>query len=561
MSGEYVSLYRQTLEERQRQYDAALAAGTFTPFLYPWDTLPALYLFLGVFITPRLPPRVARITQYATFLIVLIHGGYVISQRRTQWFAGGYGIGLSSAWGIIMSGAVLVCNDISRDFQRLETRPAYTGENGHASPDGSTIRSTGTSPPAGLDLTKRKVGSIYAATETKQIPSASPDMPGTQPYSLVWQAFPFHSSSYHIFEWTVDLMTSFRGAGWRHRINTLPPVDVPLPSKSASSESGKSKPTSIPDQNLRTLRSRAVKDFITCYMLLDLLKTTMITDPYFLGLGSITSPTPWHWLKVLNTFVPIATKVVRLLLAMSGVIVALTAIFSLSPLFFATILPAVIDIQRVTRAPLQEPWLYPPYWYPLSTSVARTGLAGFWGKFWHQMFRFGVSEPSRVLIKKSDLDPRGVPARLLQLLVAFGLSGSIHALGSYTSFSVQQSRPVTGPFLFFLLQGLGSFLHTAAVKLLHKSLTWTKDLPRVIGQAVNVVVVVVWLYFTGPLLADDFARCGIWLFEPVPISPLRALGFGPGGKDESWWTWYQDGFQWLGWWRGKSWWQSALAIY
>jgi hypothetical protein len=147
------------------------------------------------------------------------------------------------------------------------------------------------------------------------------------------------------------------------------------------------------------------------------------------------------------------------------------------------------------------------------------------------------------------------------LLIAFSLSGSIHALGSYTSFSVQQSRPLSGPFLFFLMQGLGSFLHTAAVRLLHNNLKWTKILPQIIGQAANVVVVVVWLYFTGPLLADDFARCGIWLFEPVPISPLRAMGFGPGGKDESWWTWYQDGFQWLGWWRGKRWWQSALAIY
>ena len=127
----------------------------------------------------------------------------------------------------------------------------------------------------------------------------------------------------------------------------------------------------------------------------------MITDPYFLGVALAESPTPWHWLARINQAVPFATQVVRLTLSMAGVLVSLTYIFSLSPLFFATILPSIIDISKITKAPLLEPTLYPPYWYPLTTSVMSTGLAGFWGKFWHQMFRFGISEPSRVLIKEA----------------------------------------------------------------------------------------------------------------------------------------------------------------
>jgi len=297
------------------------------------------------------------------------------------------------------------------------------------------------------------------------------------------------------------------------------------------------------------------------YLLLDFLKTIMITDPYFLGIASSETPTPWHWLAHLNESIPIATQVVRLFLSMAAVIAALTFIFSLSPLFFATILPSIVDISKITKAPLPEPNLYPPYWYPLTTSVLATGLAGFWGKFWHQMFRWGISEPSRVTIKKLNIDPRGSGARVIQLVVAFGLSGSIHALGSYTTFSIEGSRPLRGPVLFFASQGIGVLVQSSAVKILHRSMPSTKSLPSAVGQTINAVFVLVYLYFTGPLLADDFARCGIWLFEPVPISPLRGLRFGPGGKDEGWWTWYQEGSRLMSWWIGDRWWQSALAIY
>jgi hypothetical protein len=383
---------------------------------------------------------------------------------------------------------------------------------------------------------------------------------------LVWQGFPYGGGLLHLIDWTVDLMTSFRGAGWKHRISTVNAIDAPLPPDRAEGEyqsnvQQESKPTSISARNLRSLQIKAVQDFMVNYLLLDLIKTTLITDNYFLGLTPLEGPTSWHWLSCLNETVPIATRLVRLSLSMAGVIVALTFIFSLNPLFFATILPSQVDTSTLTKAPLLEPGLYPPMWYPLTTSVMYSGLAGFWGKFWHQMFRFGISEPSRVLVKKLCLNPRGKAARVVQLLIAFSLSGSIHALGSYTTFSLQQSHPLSGPLLFFLLQGLGIFLQTSAVNLMDTHLSWPKSMPLAVRQAVNLVFVLTWLYFTGPLLADDFARCGIWLFEPVPISPLRGLGFGPGGKDEGWWTWYQEGSRLTGWWKGEKWWHRALAIY
>ncbi|OCT53186.1 hypothetical protein CLCR_09991 [Cladophialophora carrionii] len=565
MAQENYSLYRQTLLSRQHRYDASVRLGKYTPFLYPWDTLPALYLFLAISITPRLPLSVARAARYIAFILVLLHGAYVVSHRRTLWFAGGYGIGLSSAWGIIMSGAVLVCNDLERDFKRLETR-VLSSRPGNHQENGSATHPTSSYTGKPVDIVRRSTTRVYSPADPKHRSSDILEQPATRPYRLVWQGFPYGDGMLHLIDWTVDLMTSFRGVGWKHRISTANSIEAPIQPERAEEEPRRrspeeSKPTSISTQNLRSLQMRAVQDFMVNYLLLDLLKTMFITDAYFLGLAPLESPSPWHWLSRLNETLPIATRLVRLSLSMAGVIVALSFIFSLNPLFFATILPRLIDISKLTKAPLLEPSLYPRMWYPLTTSVMYSGLAGFWGKFWHQMFRFGISEPSRVLVKKLRLNPRGNVARAMQVLIAFGLSGTIHALGSHSTFSLQRSHPLSGPLLFFLLQALGIFLQTSVVKLANTRLSWVRATPLAVRQTINLIFVLTWLYFTGPLLANDFARCGIWLFEPVPISPLRGLGFGPGGKDEGWWTWYQEGSRLTGLWKGEKWWERALAIY
>lgn len=464
-----------------------------------------------------------------------------------------------------MSGAVLVCNDIDRDFERLETREINANNEVHRQ-NGSIAVSTASDDVQATESARRRRASVNSPANIEQRQGDGLEQLASKPYRLVWQGFPHGRSWLHLLDWTVDVITSFRGVGWKHRISIAGPIDALLASNQSNGEKkqkheSQNKTTSNSVHNLQSFQSWAVKDFVLNCLILDLLKTTAITDPYFLGLAPLESPTPWIWLARLNRSVPIATRFARLLFSMAGVISALNTIFSLSPLFFATVLPRLVDISTITRAPLLEPGLYPRMWQPLSTSVLRSGLAGFWGRFWHQMFRFGISEPSRVLIKTLELDPRGGTARVLQLSIAFGLSGSIHALGSYTTFSLQQGHPISGPLSFFLLQGIGILLQTSTVKWLNSSLAWTKRAPAPIRQTLNLLFVLVWLYFTGPLLANDFARIGIWLFEPVPVSLFRGLGFGPGGKDEGWWTWYQEGSRLLSWWKGAHWWNTALAIY
>lgn len=45
------------------------------------------------------------------------------------------------------------------------------------------------------------------------------------------------------------------------------------------------------------------------------------------------------------------------------------------------------------------------------------------------------------------------------------------------------------------------------------------------GRLVRLAYVHVWFHHTAPLV-DDFARGRLWLYEPDPIGPLRALGLG-----------------------------------
>lgn len=265
----------------------------------------------------------------------------------------------------------------------------------------------------------------------------------------------------------------------------------------------------------------------------------MIQDPYFLGLAPLTTPSPYTFLEPH----PILTRFLRLVLALSFTHIALALIFTLSPIIFP-LLP-----QSLTRVPLRHSAMYPPLFSPLFSTISHSGLAGFWGKCWHQMFRFGISQPGLYITKHFDLTPKGDAARAVQVFVAFFLSGCIHASAGYTSFppSGNVSRSFSGPLCFFLMQAVGVLLQSWIGRMV-KSRSFP-DMVRKVGSAGYVVL---WLYFTGPLLADDFARVGVWLFEPLPVSFVRGL-IGQG-----WWKW---GGRWAGWSPREEWWLKGLAVY
>ena len=516
-----LGLYESTNQRRLQDYYNALENGTYRAFIYPWDSISAVCLLLALLVFPRLPDRVVRNLRFPTFVLILGHCAYVGRTCRTIGFAGGYGIGLAAMWGCIMTVALLLIKDLKTDFQRLEARVADLRGQKAVEANGSAIAkgSMGFNGSDGEMRRRKDVPSTESFSEMKRKDG--------EEFKLSWQGLP--STFWHSLDWSVDLMTSFRGINWNFRNLNLGPLS-PTITKHPH-------PSSSPA--LRQIQLTALRDFLLYYLLLDLAKSIGVQDPYFLGLAPLSSPSPYHLLHPYPTL----TRILRLLLAMSATHITLAFIFTLSPLIFP-LLP-----QQLTRTPLHHPAMYPPFFSPLFPTIARSGLAGFWGKCWHQMFRFGISQPGIYLTKRLQLPPVSEAARAVQMLTAFFLSGCIHASASYTSFppNGNVSRPISGPLAFFLLQAIGILVQSWIARAMN-----SKSFPGMVRRVGNALFAVVWLYFTGPLLADDFARCGVWLFEPIPISFVRGL------RGEGWWKW---GGQWAGLSQREEWWLKGLAIY
>lgn len=260
-------------------------------------------------------------------------------------------------------------------------------------------------------------------------------------------------------------------------------------------------------------------------------------DPYFLG--NVTAPPPAH-LPLLITTSPFLSHLYRMLVSLVGISIALRAIFNLSPLFFVGVLG---QNWLGLRA---EPWMYSDL-FGSPMYLLKTGLIGWWGAFWHQIFRFGFEAPTVFILRHLGWDRRSVKARVAMTLVGFFLSGMLHAAGSYTSWPT--SYPIL-PLAFFVLQAFGVIVEAATLRYLrltrlyHHTPGWAR-----IGS--RIIFLSIWMLCTAPLLVDDFARSGIWLTEPVPVSVIRGIA----GK--RWWCWHGGNLRLH---TGDSWWKSGLAV-
>jgi hypothetical protein len=348
-------------------------------------------------------------------------------------------------------------------------------------------------------------------------------------------------------DWVVDLLSNFRGMSWNWRIRSLPspPKDVQrLLNGSDDDESKKQNPRSRPafqPPSRRGLIKDTVRKFFIGYLCLDFIRTITIHDPYFRGLGTTHKP---KYIPLQIQESPTLLQVSRLLVALFAVYWALATIFLLAPLFFSCILGSKLIGVR------GEPWMYPPEWGNFKAVLDR-GLAGWWGIWWHQTFRFAFEAPSKRLVGILKIDRRSLMGKILQLFIAFALSGSIHAAGSHTS--IGDTRPIRGPFMFFILQPIGIMGQTLLAKAL-QNMGISNRMPIVVQQATNFVVVHIWLYYTAPLLIDDLAKGGTFLFEPIPFSISRLLGLG--GRHESCICW---DLSWVRWHTGLSWLESGLS--
>jgi Membrane bound O-acyl transferase family len=515
------------ISEREREFDKLFRSGAFSPLL--------LQHVLGTFVLLTIPLVIrhtsfihSRLLRYGFHAIITALSLYTIREVRFLGPANGYAVGLITTWFYIWSSTILIANDAQKDFKRIEKE--------HTKIKGS----------------KEVIQKIYR-----------------------WQPYPQKLS--HRVDWVCDLIFNFRGPNWNWRLRSLPLLpEAVIRDTEPQAPFSKPKESKLMACKPSVRLQYAFRSFLRDYIALDFLKLLLMRDPYFWGFVDNPLPPPWPFDML--AFSPALIRVYRLTASVSAVLFALDIITSLNPIFFLGLSLAFPGLSRtVTHQPLDEAWLYPESFGPVAALLDH-GLIGAWNSWWHQLFRFGFSECSRfisdMLLLPSDQkgEKNGVnnknnngqkytsfhklTRRILHVMLVFSLSGLVHAMGSYTTFA--ESKPWNA-FLFFFIQGVGvltqTFFEVAIIPKV-KPFISSSPLPRWLVRTTNLSVVVLWFYFTGPLIADDFSRSGIWMFEPLPYSPLRGV-LRLGVEDDQWFCWRGA---WFEWWSGDAWWQSGIRL-
>ncbi|OJJ48872.1 hypothetical protein ASPZODRAFT_59887 [Penicilliopsis zonata CBS 506.65] len=512
--------YRELVVNRQNELEALIENGGFRPFFLHSFVIFACVPLLSLAI-PCQRPGVSRLIRSVGMAVVLAIALETIVYRRAFLGAGGYMVGLAVTWWIVWCATLLVFNDAAKDFRRIERRagsvdipikPKLNGGNG------------------GI-LHQRCPNGKYRVSDHS-------DSLGQE--TLVWQSYPKPLS--HRLNWIMGLIFNMRGPEWNWRISTLEPLppavrmQLDKSSMDRSDMSPEHKDLRYPDS--KTQIKSAFFIFFKSYIAIDILKVVMMRDAYFWG--AERPPVPPFPFNLLAPF-PILVYSYRLIMSVTGVFFALLYVTSLNPIIFLGLSLAFPRAARgLTSTPLNSPWMYSSLFGPLLTSILEKGLAGCWAQWWHQLFRFGFLSASRWLLSvlPSSIAKPAYTRRSVHALIAFSLSGALHAVGSFTQHA--STRPLHGPFLFFFLQAPGVMIQHLCDQVLLPFI-FPKGVPRAVQRTFNLCSVVSWFLLTGGLIADDFARGGLWLVEPLPFSPLRGLGFGAEG--EGWLCWREPWFR------------------
>jgi hypothetical protein len=524
LEGKHLPTQHQQIQTLQAKYNHSINNGDYKPYVYPLGSFGVFIVILYFLIPHRGRPLLASL-RYVVWAANLCFSLYTILNFRVRVMPADYGVGLITWWFVLWTTAIMITYDGQVEFARIER-----DESGRKM----------------LGNPKDENGEVMFSANGHDTRNGKNKANNT--LHLKWQEYPVDSMVERL-DWVLDLLSNFRGMSWNWRIPSIPdpPKEVQDALKSQNHNSIKQLSPPRPGQK-PVSREQLLRDakywLVIGYLALDFLRTVTIHDPYFRGLGSEHTIT---YLPGILKFSPAFHRAYRLLIGLFAAYWALGTIFLLAPLFFCGHLdPNLIGVRG-------EAWMYPKEWGSY-TSVFDRGLAGWWGIWWHQTFRFAFEAPSRKLIEKLNIDRRSFKGKALQMFIAFALSGSLHACGSITS--IGDTRPLRGPFTFFILQPFGIMGQALLAKAFHKT-GITHRLPVVLRRVSNFVFVHFWFFFTAPLLIDDMASGGLFLYEPVPFSIFRLLRLG--GKDESSICWSSP-LTWLKWHRADVWWQSGLAI-
>jgi hypothetical protein len=568
--------HREVLTAYRTVFAARVAEGKLRPLVFPYHLSGCMILLVYLCIPHTKSPLIYA-ARWPVLAAILWFQWNLLWDVSSSSMAGAFMAGLVAAWGAVWSISWLLLYRLQFDARRVERRKVErrgsedrqvileqgnTGYglhvNGHSKAgekisDQGARRENGSATTVNIDEGLRPRGQANRTAHREkavkgqdrvnghaQTAPRKTDENDREDEEYFWQSYP--DNFQERLSWVTDLLMNFRGPGWNWAIPPMPALSPSIKAKlrepiDDASTSGVSSVGLRRFDTRRELFKYRMPQFIMGYFLIDIIKTAFTKDPYY-SFGPNTYALPPHLAKL----TPFQLDLFRQCLNAAAIVIVLEMIFMLAPLTMCLLLgPKVIGLRG-------EAWYYPTTWGSFS-NVLNKGLSGFWGGWWHQTFRFIFAAPTNYLIEKGYVKARSKEAKLCAPFFAFGISGILHAAGSITQ--LPRTKPWQAP-IFFMLHGLGILLQSFLCAYLHP---YIFRLPKPIRQAGNLLFIWTWFWYTGWLLVDDFARGGVWLWEPLPISPMRALGYGVPG--DSWWCWQDVS---VGWYTGKHWWESGIAI-
>ena len=535
--------HHELVQSHQGKLMASIYDGTAKPF-FLWS----LFVLFGLPLLGLLVLRYngSRYIRLAILALIYSVAFDIFQYRRCLLGASGYMIGVISSYWVIWSTTLLLFNDPVKNFQRIERRPVSTRTNSPGSFDKNENINAADPDDGTASLSKSS-----DAQRNKGLPKDPAKKYLDRNETLVWQPYP--QPFLHRLNWVFDLLVNMRGAQWNWRISPMGPL--PASVQERLNPGKRDTLHELDDSEIMDPKARlkaAFWTFIKSYLILDLLKVLMMRDPYFKGVVSPAPPPPFPFSYLQHT--PILVTLYRQFLTGYGILICLNYATIFSPIIFLGLSIAFPNFSRaVTSVPLDAPWLYSDSFGPFLINAAEGGLAGCWGKWWHQLFRAGFTNASRWILSffPEKLATKRIVRQTIVVFVAFNISGLIHAGGSYVQIADTNPR---GPLKFFFLQAVGVTIEDAFRRTILPVLL-PFPLPRWVNWTANYLFVACWLVFTGSYIADDIARGGVWLTEPVPVSLLRWLDIGI--KGDGWWCWKEPWFHSF---KGKGWWDSGLMV-
>ncbi|PMD44935.1 hypothetical protein L207DRAFT_577883 [Hyaloscypha variabilis F] len=317
-----------------------------------------------------------------------------------------------------------------------------------------------------------------------------------------WEAFPEQLSKR--CWWALDLMMNWRGLGWSYqRRQHLIPDAV----KRVYDEAGINvKRDGGPIQTRSSFLLQQSWYFAMDYVLLDLCIYFLDRDPWFnRDLDSnekllFGHPAGNYDILVRPYRIFLGTLATYIVMDVAHVALALACV-GLGPRYLGT---------------LGEPWQHPPLWGTFDDLFHR-GLPGFWGNFWHDLFRFQFLTITRKLFSSSTNDKQSAHGfrGLLAMTFVFALSGFMHAAGSYAE--LRETAPLW-LFAGFAVQSIG----VAAQEMITMLMVKGKVGPGV-KQAVTIAFWWFWGWLTAPIVIGDMAACGLFQSKVIPYSIVNRL--------------------------------------